>query len=177
MGQNVAVAQIESVTPSHFTWSIPGAPVQVRLPLHAVERLQGQLEKAGAIDCEQGLLWGNPRGRTTEILELTAFAGRVRPSAEQVKAAIAPTGASVPVGYYRIHHGNEIRLDEQEVAWARTVFPAPYQVLLLIQPKETGPANATFFFWQNGEMFGDFPFLEFPFERSQLERARPNRTK
>jgi protein TonB len=59
-------------------------------------------------------------------------------------------------------------LNEADRSIAEALFRDPHQVVLLIQPAETGPANASFFFWDAGRINGDFPFLEFPFDAALL---------
>ena len=172
---NLAVLERESENPVSFTWRIPGAPVQVRLAFSVVKDLQSQLDTPGGITAEQGLLWGKAVGGVTDIHAFTTISGSHRPSVSDVASSIPPSGVSVPVGYYRLHHDAELHLNDEDIALAKAVFPAPYQVLLLIQPRESGPAGATFFFWDDGRMLGDFPFLEFAFDYSLLTTAEKKR--
>jgi hypothetical protein len=182
---NLAVLERESENPASFTWRIPGAPVQVRLAFSVVRDLQSQLNTPGRTSAEQGLLkqglleqgllWGRAAGSVTEIHAFTTFPGAHRPTASDVESSMPPSGVSVPVGYYRFHHDAELSLNDEDMALAKAVFPAPYQVLLLIQPRESGPASATFFFWDDGRMLGDFPFLEFAFDYSLLTTAEKKR--
>lgn len=165
---NLAVLKRGSENPVSFTWRIPGAPVQVRLALSVVKDLQSQLDTPRGITAEQGLLWGKAAGGVTDIHAFTTISGSHRPSVSDVASSIPPSGVSVPVGYYRFHHAADLCLNDEDMALAKAVFPAPYQVLLLIQPRESGPAGATFFFWDDGRMLGDFPFLEFAFDYSLL---------
>ena len=172
MGQTLAVAQrLEFESPSHYTWSFPGSPVQVRLALDVVERMQKQFDHPDGSSGEQGLLWGGAAGQTTEIDDFTPIPSLERPSISDVSTAIPPSAISGPVGYYRIHRNAALRLNEDDVALAQVVFPNPHQVFLLIQPGDSGPATAAFFFWDDGRMVGEFPFLEFPFDRSVLAIA------
>ena len=167
MGRNLAVAEQRApVAPLHYPWSFPGSPVKIQLGLDVVERLQRQLPG------EQGLLLGRVRGHTTEISDFIAIPGSEPPDSNVI-AALSPDLPGEPsrVGYYRIQQGGSLRLNEHDLSVAAAAFPEPQQVFLLIQLDDSGPANATFFFWDDGRMCGDFPFLEFPFDASLLAGA------
>jgi len=153
--------------PSHYLWSFPGSPVKVQLGLDVVEHLQRQQHK-GEISGEQGLLLGRVLGPTTEISDFIAIPGSEPPD-PNVIAALSPglPGESSRVGYYRIQHGGSLQLNENDLSLAAAAIPDPQQVFLLIQLRDSGPANAAFFFWDDGRI-GDFPFLEFPFDASLL---------
>ncbi len=171
MGRTLAIAQRpESPIPSHYTWSFPGSPVNVRLSLDVVGRLQKQLEHPGETLGEQGVLWGRAVAQITEIEHFTTIPDS-QPFAIQDAAASIQPDALQPVGYYRIHRETTLRLNDHDMALAQNVFSEPNQVVLLIQPDETSPATATFFFWDEGRMCGDFPFLEFPFDSALLAIA------
>src|SRR5579863_4656865 len=171
MGRTLAIAQRpESPIPSHYTWSFPGSPVNVRLSLDVVGRLQKQLEHPGETLGEQGVLWGRAVAQITEIEHFTTIPDS-QPFAIQDAAASIQPDALQPVGYYRIHRETALRLNDHDMALAQNVFSEPNQVVLLIQPDETSPATATFFFWDEGRMCGDFPFLEFPFDSALLAIA------
>ena len=163
MGRTLAIAQ----HPTHYTWSFPGSPLKVRLALDVVERLQTQLNP-DKNSTQHGLLLGRAVGQTTEIDDFTALSDSKSPSISEVAPFIPPFSVPMPVGFYRIHRDAVLRLNEGDVALAQALFPNPHQVLLLIQPCESGPATATFFFWAEGRMHGDFPFLEFPFDAPLL---------
>ena len=79
------------------------------------------------------------------------------------------------VGYYRAQRQTKLRLAESDLALAKTFFHDRSNVILLIQPENSGPPNATFFFWDGGSLNGDFPFLEFPFDAELLAAAGQRR--
>ena len=121
------------------------------------------------------MLLGRVRSQTTEISDFIAIPGSEPPD-PNVIAALSPDlpgerGEPSRVGYYRIQHGGSLRLNEHDLSLAAAAFPDPWQVFLLIQLSDSGPANATFFFWDHGRFCGDFPFLEFPFDASLLAAA------
>jgi len=164
MSRALAVVHPEFETPLHYTWAFPGSPVQVQLALDVVERMQNHTG-------EHGLLWGTFAGHTTEIRDFTAISGFDRPSVSAVSEAIPSSRKAEALGYYRIQREGTLHLNEDDLALAEVLFPLPHQVFLLIQPSETGPATATFFFWDEGRMCGDFPFLEFPWDATLLAAA------
>jgi hypothetical protein len=170
----VTIQRPESESPTHYTWVFPGSPIQVRLALDIVERLQKHLNRSDKSSAEHGLLLGQVVGQITIIDDFRAISSPNPPSINEV-AALHPSGASGVVGYYRVQRETALRLNDGDVALARVVFPAPHQVFLLIQPSDSGPATATFFFWDEGRMCGDFPFLEFPFDSSILAIAERQR--
>ena len=149
-----------------YTWSFPGSPVRVQLRLAVVERLQ-ELDSEGG-----GLLLGKAGGQTTEVHDFQPMA-TAQPAA--VAAAVESAGAARAVGYYRITREPALRLSDSDLKLVEAVFPARHQVFLLIQRVEPGPANATFFFWDEGRMCGDFPFLEFPLDAALLASAEQDR--
>src|SRR5437870_339539 len=168
MARNLAIVAEHRApaAPSHYLWSFPGSPVKVQLGLDVVERLQRQQHEGGVEQhsIEQGLLLGRVLSQATEISDFIAIPG-AEPPDPNVIAALSPGFPGKPgepsrVGYYRIQHGGSLRLNENDLSLAAAVFPDPHQVFLLIQLSDSGPANATFFFWDDGRMCGDFPFLE-----------------
>ena len=172
MAQTSTVAPLRDFpTPTHYTWSFPGSPIQIRIALEVVERLREQLQSS-----HQGLLLGRFTGQITEIDNFTPLPSAEPPSASEVTAALPCVDSSDLVGYYRGHHEGDLRLNEADIALARTLFPNPQQVFLLIQPAGTGPATATFFFWDEGTFSGDVSFLEFPLDSSLLAIAEQQRT-
>jgi protein TonB len=143
--------------------------VQVQLTLAVVERLQER-------DFEgEGLLLGKAVGQVTEIHDFVAMSSAEPVSAAGMTAAIQASSATRAVGYYRITREPTLRLSETDLKLMEAHFPARHQVFLLIQRTESNPANATFFFWDEGRMCGDFPFLEFPLEAALLAAAERHR--
>ena len=50
-------------------------------------------------------------------------------------------------------------------------FRDPQQIALLIRPYASKPSTAGIFIWENGAIRGEASYQEFPFRRSELERA------
>ncbi len=170
MGRNSAIVDHSATELARYTWSFPGSPVRVKLRLAVVERLQKP-------DAESdGVLLGKTAGQTTEIDDFQPLPGAQPPSADAVAVAVATAAAARVMGYYRITREPALRLNESDLKLMESVFPARHQVFLLIQQTESGPANATFFFWEEGRICGDFPFLEFPLDAELLATAEQHRT-
>jgi hypothetical protein len=160
----------------YYVWSFPGSPIKVHLALEVVKGMQAQLRDGGANAAGSGLLLGGISGQTTVV---SGFQPLARGDAEEIEQAIvalekAPGRHSL-VGYYRTHREDGLRLDESDLSLAGAFFRNPHHVFLLIQPVDSGPANASFFFWDGGRMTGDFPFLEFPLDPALLANAERHR--
>jgi hypothetical protein len=177
MGQIYSIAECHPTAfPKHYVWSFPGAPVKVQLNLGVVDRLQQQMPPKGSTSRERGVLLGRAVGQTTEICDFESFSSSGPLTKQSVTALIPASSEHSPVGYYRVHYDDVLKLNEDDLALAEALFADPHQVFLLIQLSDSGPANATFFFWDEGRMCGDFPFLEFPFDASQLAAAAQHKT-
>src|SRR5690242_4858692 len=72
------------------------------------------------------------------------------------------------VGFYRTSTKGSLCMAEDDLALARSHFSDPGSVVLLIEMDESGPCNAVFFFWDQGQMYGDLPLMEFRFGMDQL---------
>jgi hypothetical protein len=173
MGQNSAIA-VRPATGNlaAYTWWFPGSPVKVQLQLGVVERLQDLLAAGAAT---QGLLTGRAVGQTTRIHDFKVLPGAEPPSAESVEAAIASVAGADAVGYFRITREAALRLNDSDISLAEAVFADPHHVFLLIQINEPQPPTATFFFWDQQRLCGDFPFLEFPFDAPTLALAEQHK--
>lgn len=174
MGRTLAInEQSKIVKPEHYSWFFPGAPIKVHLDLDVVEHLQEQVRHATAASVECGLLFGSAAHGTVEIHEFERHA-----SNEALKQAITAAkkdGRRAIVGYYRVHREDTLRLGSEDVLLAEEYFRDPQQVILLIQPTDFGPSNASFFFWDEGRLNGDVSFLEFPFDAELLGAVEQQR--
>ncbi len=157
--------------PVHYTWSFPGAPVDVRLSLDVVRRLREELDGSGEPVSKQGLLLGRIAGHTTEI---QGFKVLTEP-ASAVAVGDQPPGTEALVGYFQTTSDAALKLSNEDVHLAETLLPNPRQVFLLLHPDPAGTPSATFFFWDEGRICGDFPFLEFPFDDALLAFAEQQR--
>ncbi len=159
-----------------YSWNFPGAPIKVELELGVVDQIRGQMDAVTGEDDgagRGGLLIGETRYGTVyvtscipvEPFTITAFEAAV----EGRKSAGRRSDA---VGFYRIDRGESLHLAPQDVEIARKVFPAPDAVVLVAQPRPQSLPVATFFFREDGQLLGEFAFLEFPFDSQLLEIER-----
>jgi hypothetical protein len=82
----------------------------------------------------------------------------------------------VLLGYYRTQDEEGLSLSPGDVSLAQAFFSDPNCVFLLIRPSDTKPATAGFFYWDRGMLNGgfyDFCFLEFSFDATLLDPAKP----
>jgi len=159
------------VIPREYTWTFPGSPIQIRIQLAVIAELQNGLGQPRSLR-EGGLLLGfTPRLGITEI---TGFQTGFALDPERIEAEIAGASGKV-VGYYRIDRSGSLTLNEDDLYLANAFFHDPGSVILRIQAKESEPASACFFFWDNDQMHGDLPFMEVPFDRDQLAIAEQER--
>jgi len=153
---------------NYYVWSFPGS-VTVHLSLDVVTRLAAQLTLR-----PEGLLLGNSNAAVTEITDFKIL------SASEVlalhdKAAFPPIPSGIrAVGYFRVQRDGELRLNPADLALVKAAFSNPADVFLVVQSGAEG-TKASFFFWDGDQMYGDFAFLEFPFDASLLPGRKPRR--
>ena len=159
-----------------YTWSFPGAPVQVNLSLKVVQDIRQCLAhastSAAAPAFVEGVLLGNIV--TPGLPTITGFRLlQTRTSAkaaelEEAMALVRNSGDNlIPIGYFRSHTGERLALSPEDISLAEAHFSDPNYVFLLIDASAPGTPNAGFFYWDRGKMNGgfyDFCFLEFPFD-------------
>jgi hypothetical protein len=162
-----------------YLWSIPGAPIRVHFQFKVIKEIEEYLKQgastssAGVVQ-SRGLLFGNVDVPGNSII--TGFsplaAARLPDIGESLSAARKVVPGKQMLGYFRTHTGSRLYLSNDDLALAETFFYDPACVLLLINQMKTGTINAGFFFWDRGQLNGDFCFLEFPFNVSALEARR-----
>ena len=161
-----------------YTWKFPGAPVAIQLGLRAVEEIEHQRKVASLFNGEIGGVLLGRRSGCVEIEDarpvLSTGAGPVTgaPRAAWKQAIVdsaSPHGDLNVVGCYMSTAG-EIRLSPEDVSLIQDYFSEPDHVFLVIGRTTSGGANAGFFFWDNGALFTDFSFMEFPFDAQKLRR-------
>jgi hypothetical protein len=163
-----------------YTWLFPGAPVEIRLYLDVVKRLQEKLKRSSdaGSSFSRGLLLG--RVDTPGLPEITDFRPLSTSHPGELEAALANVKQSadglVLLGYYRTQEEEGLSLSPSDVSLAQAFFSDPNCVFLLIRPSDTNPATAGFFYWDRGMLNGgfyDFCFLEFSFDAILLDPAKP----
>ena len=164
-----------------YTWTFPGCPVKVGLDASVAEGIQRGFSSMadGTSQAKQGLLLGeivNGDTRITNFLPVADLAGEMN---EAVRTAELSA-----VGFYRMRPGDTLQLSGDEIAAARSFCQRPGAVVLLVQPRKTGSAEATFFFFDRDLLCGGylhFPFAaalpgrpEFRSEIARLSHATPS---
>jgi len=176
--------------PESYTWSCPGAPVQVQLPLSVVELMGREVKRAFESVPEHsveigGLLLGTADIASNPIIEIKRFEPFlseyrtdhkfILSEADQRKLekilatrATERTDGLKVVGFYRSHIGDGLSLGPHDISLAQKYFNHPTQVFLLVKPAADGSSSAGFFFWDDSRIDSQFSYLEFPFEPRQL---------
>jgi protein TonB len=171
--------RVAPVEPGYYTWSFPGSPIRVHLELDGLRNVQGRFRRKGGAS-EWGLLLGAADVTTTTVTGFHPIPSASGGDSSEVKrtaaAMAALPGTRSVIGFYRTQQEDTLRLNEKDSALAEALFREPHHVFLLIQPVESGPANASFFFWDGGRLNGDFPFLEFPLDAELLASTERHKT-
>ena len=178
-----------------YLWEVPGKPLAVQLHFDVIDRvLPDILRGFGALKRRGAEVGGILLGRTEDgphpkvIVEdfvpvpseyLTGPS--YNPSANDLvefeavleRCKETAGGKLSPVGFYRSHTRDELYMDDADVTLARRYFPEPYNVFLLVKPFATRPCVGGFFFWEDGEIYRESSYLQFPFQRQELGGGEP----
>jgi hypothetical protein len=79
------------------------------------------------------------------------------------------------VGYYRSHHRDELKLDDEDMLLAKEYLSNSVSVILLIQPSGARLGLGAFFFCEKGQVESE-PKLVFPLNRTSLTHRPPDET-
>src|SRR5438552_273786 len=106
-----------------YTWSFPGAPVQIYLHLEVVQGIRQCLREASVPDASvSGILLGNIV--TSGQPEITGFKTLHTGNPAELAEAIAFFRNSgdnlLPVGYFRTHAENRLSLSTEDLSLAET---------------------------------------------------------
>ena len=154
-------------SPFLYTWSFPLCPHRVSIGLSVVEGLQQEM--ASGAEPRQGVLFGQTAPGQTRIDAWTSVPALDR----ALMAAVQPPAQQEVLGYYTIRDGSAFMLSPVEVSIANEVFTKQGSVMLLVERRKKGPAEATFFFWRAGVFVHNLP-LPFPFHAGILSGEAPN---
>jgi protein TonB len=190
-GVSSSTASSSSTPPPSYLWEVPSKPVSVRMNLDTVDRLEREVVESFRSLSSRGsevgglllgnVINGNPARVTIEAYELVpcdyvrgplfqlaeADTERFQRAIEQRNAA----GGLRVVGFLRSHTRKGLGLDAEDLAFFTSHFREPHQIALLIRPYASKPSTAGIFIWENGVVKGEASYLEFPFRRSEMERA------
>jgi hypothetical protein len=178
-----------------YVWEVPGKPISIQLHFEVIDRVSpeilrglGALKRRGAE--VGGILLGRVEDgpRPTVIVEdfetvrseyLTGPSYNLSENdLVAFEAALSrwksdPAGKLSVVGFYRSHTRDELYMDDADLELVRRYFPEPQNVFLLIKPFATRPCIAGFFFWEDGEIYREATYLQFPFQRRDLGGGEP----
>ena len=149
-----------------YTWNFAICPHRVQIDLSVVEALQ--VEMAAGAEPRHGLLLGRIAPSVVEIDEWRPIASL---QAADVEAALRDETRDV-MGYYVIREGSAFILSPAEVAVAQQYFSKPGSVVLLVERRKRGPAEATFYFWRGDVFVHNLP-LPFPLHAGLLSGDTP----
>ena len=168
------VALPPAFSPRSYTWTFPGCPIQICIRLEIVAVLRRLVERSQAPGTLASFAYGLLIGDTatpgvTEVAGIEPLAGL---DAAAVETVIGKAEYEV-VGFFRALSGDparpgaSLRMTDDDITLAASLFNQPSSVVLLIETLETA-AKATFFFWDRGKMLGDFSLMDFPLDAHQL---------
>ncbi len=175
-----------------YSWTFPGAPLRITLPIDLVSRLQAEIRDIAARSEAGGVLFGHQEARGTLDIDDYVWVSPAEGAGnqyvldaeelERVRNTFATGGQntgtrSIAVGYFRTHPEGDLQLRGEEIDFLAKNFPDPANAVLLIGTS-TDPFTAGFFFWMHGGAFAPFSFMDFPFDadflrfEAQLRLAR-----
>lgn len=173
-----------------FLWEVPGKPVIVRIALDLVDRLEAEVvESFRSLNSRGseigGLLLGTVHGSSPFEVTIQDYESvpcdysrgplyRLSPADLERFEGISKqrSGAGMRVaGFFRSHTRKGLSLDADDVAVFNSLFPNMYQVALLTKPFATKPTLGGIFIREEGSLRIESSYKEFPFRKSELERA------
>ena len=169
-----------------YVWQAPGGEISIHLRLDVVRRLNSFLKqqpRGGSRDPEIGGLLlgsvqpGEPILITVDDLELIPSAHARGPSytltsgeraglEKRIRQRGGGPGAPAIVGWFRTHSRPGLYLDQGDLTLMNELFAAPGDVALVVAPQPEPKAG--FFFWENGDIHRQAPYLAFPFDEEAL---------
>ena len=188
----IAKAESDASMRAGFSWTFPGAPIRINIPLHLIARLRAELdpqESAGNLASTEvgGVLLGYPKNLTTIEIDDYLWVASKRPSDSQYSLDISilerlrseygarpGNGGRQPlvIGYFRTQSKDHLRLRNEEIGLVREHFHDPTNVVLLILTS-TRPPTAGYFFWMEKDVFAPVSFKDFSLDAKVLLQAQP----
>jgi len=162
-----------------FVWQVRS--FTVRLSLSIVDRLRAALTRLPANEEHGGILLGQiVSPNTVEVTSCEFFpsahrkgtlydlGARERERVAMRARELARVKAERPVGYFRTHQRPGLFLDQDDFALMEEAFREPGSIALLLRPRNDGPPDAGFFFWEHGDLDRKQTHLLFPFDSEML---------
>ena len=162
-----------------FVWQVRSFTVRLSLPI--VDRLRAALLRLPANEEHGGILLGQiVSPNTVEVTSCEFFpsahrkgtlydlGARERERVAMRARELARVKAERPVGYFRTHQRPGLFLDQDDFALMEEAFREPGSIALVLRPRNDGPPDAGFFFWEHGELDRKQTHLLFPFDSEML---------
>ena len=161
-----------------YTWTFPGAPVQIRIGLDLIGQIEREISTTLSATSAGQEFWGILLGQyqPSGVVEIQACeslgshegGAQIAWEPKLLECRSRSGGLSV-VGYYRTDRDHRIRLRDDDFGLIEKYFPQQHSVFLVIDAPAPGQIpNAGFFFWDSGHVHLPFSFLEFPFDAREL---------
>jgi hypothetical protein len=173
----------------YYVWEVPGKPISIQLPFDVIDRISPEVLRGfGALKRRGAEVGGILLGRSEDGPRRKVIIENFQPVPSEYltgpsynlsendlaafEAALAQEFGSdsgiVPVGFYRSHTRDGLFMDDADLGLASRFFPAPENVFLVIKPFASRPSVGGFFFWEDGEIYRESSYLQFPFHRKEL---------
>ena len=190
----IAKAESDDSMGAGFSWTFPGAPIRINIPLHLIAKLRAELdqqESSGNLASTEvgGLLLGYQKNLTTIEIDDYLWVASKSPSDGQYSLDISilerlrseygarpGNGDRQPqvLGYFRTQSKDHLHLRVQEIGLVREHFHDPTNVALLILTS-TRPPTAGYFFWMEKDVLAPVSFKDFPLDAKVLRlQAQPH---
>jgi hypothetical protein len=164
--------------PSVFSWTFPGSPIRIDIPLGLISRLRAELDQHLADSTSGAEVGGVLLGRqkTPTRLEINDYVWI--PSEEQPGTQYHLDPSQVKrlsqvytfvVGYFRTQSEHNLHLRDDEITFVGKHFRDPANVVLLIH-NSPELHTAGFFFWMQEGIFAPVSFLDFPLDAELLSQ-------
>jgi hypothetical protein len=179
-----------------YVWEVPGKPISIQLPFDIIDRMSPDILRGfGALKRRGAEVGGILLGRSEEGPRLKIIIEDFEPVPSEYltgpsynlsendlaafEAALTRRSGSeptiAPVGFYRSHTRDELFMDDTDLRLASHYFPGPENIFLLVKPFAASPSVGGFFFWEDGEIYRQSTYLQFPFHRRELGGGETHR--
>lgn len=170
-------ALASALASSTYTWTFPGSPIRVKIPLSVVARLRTEIDEYCRLYPNHpapergGVLIGRLEGSSTLHIDDYVWISSEQPGtgsiAEQPHFDRVHKADQMPVGYFRTQPEEKLRLRSDEIDFFRRQFPHPSSVALLVSTSST-PYRAGFFFWMKEDELSPVSFMDFTLDEEAV---------
>lgn len=190
---NTSELSCKNPAPTYYVWGVRGIPLSIQINLEVVDRLAQLVSEASSSGSGRpvevgGIFLGRvdtsepeyPRTVIEDFKPVTSEYARgdcyvlsikdKQTLGRRIARLQSAAGNDLTVvGYYRSHLRSGLYLTEDDFSMIRIYFSDPSSVFLLIKAASGKDMTGGFFFWEEEDIHRHFSFLEFPFDRAQLE--------